>query len=554
MHVNSQSSSLGIQKMLPRSLGTRMLLLMMGLLILLVGATGFIGNQVVTGILNEYIGRAALNVSKTVSLTGVVQQGLKQLQSQEIQQYAERVRQATGASFVVVGDHEGKRYSHPVPERIGKYMVGGDNEQALVHGQSYISRAVGTLGPSLRGKVPIFSSAGEIIGVVSVGYLIETMRDVIQPYQQRLLLWIFGLFGVGALGTWLIAREVKRSIFGLEPYEIAGLYRERTALLESIREGIIAINEKGEVTVMNQQAAQILGFTPEEALGKPIEMMLPETRMLEVLKTGKGEHDQEMLIQEEEVIVNRVPILEQKHVSGVVSSFRRAQDIDRLVQELTSIREYSQALRAQTHEYSNKLHTLAGLIQIGATKEALELIGRESSGYNALLRQLSDQIQDPFLSAIIVGKYHRAMELKTQLELDPESWMSNIGHSSRSEKIVTILGNLMENALEASASEEGQKKVSLSMTDVGNELIFEVEDSGPGISEGQQKTIFDEGFSTKTGTGRGIGLQLVQKNLIQLDGHLTIGESSLGGARFTAYIPKTIINGESNEHPGPDRG
>ncbi|MBI13668.1 MAG: sensor histidine kinase [SAR324 cluster bacterium] len=554
MHVNSQSSSLGIQKMLPRSLGTRMLLLMMGLLILLVGATGFIGNQVVTGILNEYIGRTALNVSKTVSLTGVVQQGLKQLQSQEIQQYAERVRQATGASFVVVGDHEGKRYSHPVPERIGKYMVGGDNEQALVHGQSYISRAVGTLGPSLRGKVPIFSSAGKIIGVVSVGYLIETMRDVIQPYQQRLLLWIFGLFGVGALGTWLIAREVKRSIFGLEPYEIAGLYRERTALLESIREGIIAINEKGEVTVMNQQAAQILGFTPEEALGKPIEMMLPETRMLEVLKTGKGEHDQEMLIQEEEVIVNRVPILEQEHVSGVVSSFRRAQDIDRLVQELTSIREYSQALRAQTHEYSNKLHTLAGLIQIGATKEALELIGRESSGYNALLRQLSDQIQDPFLSAIIVGKYHRAMELKTQLELDPESWMSNIGHSSRSEKIVTILGNLIENALEASASEEGQKKVSLSMTDVGNELIFEVEDSGSGISEEQQKTIFDEGFSTKTGTGRGIGLQLVQKNLIQLDGHLTIGESSLGGARFTAYIPKTIINGESNEHPGPDRG
>ena len=464
------------------------------------------------------------------------------------------MRKATGASFVVVGDHEGKRYSHPVPERIGKYMVGGDNEQALVHGQSYISRAVGTLGPSLRGKVPIFSSAGEIIGVVSVGYLIETMRDVIQPYQQRLLLWIFGLFGVGALGTWLIAREVKRSIFGLEPYEIAGLYRERTALLESIREGIIAINEKGEVTVMNQQAAQILGFTPEEALGKPIEMMLPETRMLEVLKTGKGEHDQEMLIQEEEVIVNRVPILEQENVSGVVSSFRRAQDIDRLVQELTSIREYSQALRAQTHEYSNKLHTLAGLIQLGATKEALELIGRESSGYNALLRQLSDQIQDPFLSAIIVGKYHRAMELKTQLELDPESWMSNIGHSSRSEKIVTILGNLIENALEASASEEGQKKVSLSMTDVGNELIFEVEDSGSGISEEQQKAIFDEGFSTKTGTGRGIGLQLVQKNLIQLDGHLTIGESSLGGARFTAYIPKNIINGERNEHPGPDRG
>ena len=113
---------------------------------------------------------------------------------------------------------------------------------------------------------------------------------------------------------------------------------------------------------------RILGFTPEDAVGKPIVKLLPETRMLEVLKTGRGEYDQEMMIKEEEVIVNRVPILEKEHVSGVVSSFRRAQDIDRLVQELTSIREYSQALRAQTHEYSNKLHTLAGLIQIGATK------------------------------------------------------------------------------------------------------------------------------------------------------------------------------------------
>ncbi len=171
-------------------------------------------------------------------------------------------------------------------------------------------------------KCPFSQAEGEILGVVSVGYLIETVQDVIQPYQQRLLFWILGLFAVGALGTWFIAREVKRSIFGLEPYEIAGLYRERTALLESIREGIIAINEKGDVTVMNHQAAQILGFSPEDALGRPIEELLPETRMLEVLKTGKGEYDQEMLIEEEEVVVNRVPILEQDHVTGVVSSFR----------------------------------------------------------------------------------------------------------------------------------------------------------------------------------------------------------------------------------------
>ena len=174
MLPNPTPSYSAFQKWLPRSLGKRMLLLMMGLLVLLVCATGFIGNQIVTGILNEYIGRVALNVSRSVSLSPIVSQGLIQLEPDGIQRYAESVREATGASFVVVGDYEGKRYSHPVPERIGKYMVGGDNERALVQGQSYVSIAVGTLGPSLRGKVPIFSSGGEILGVVSVGYLIET--------------------------------------------------------------------------------------------------------------------------------------------------------------------------------------------------------------------------------------------------------------------------------------------------------------------------------------------------------------------------------------------
>lgn len=139
--------------------------------------------------------------------------------------------------------------------------------------------------------------------MVSVGYLIETVQDVIKPYQQGLLLCIFGLISVGSLGTWFIAREVKRSIFGLEPFEIAGLYRERSALLESIREGFIAINGKGEVTVMNQQASSILGFSPEEGIGRPIKEMLPQTRMPEVLETGEGQFDQEMLIGNNEVIV-----------------------------------------------------------------------------------------------------------------------------------------------------------------------------------------------------------------------------------------------------------
>jgi len=154
--------------LLPRTLHGRMLLLMFLLLGALVSITWLMVSMLVSSILEEYIGRNALNVSKTVSLTTVVHEGLKNKNSTQIQLYAESVRKATGARFVVVGDHEGRRYSHPVPERIGKLMVGGDNPRALERGEAYVSKAVGTLGPSMRGKVPIFANSGKVIGVVDI--------------------------------------------------------------------------------------------------------------------------------------------------------------------------------------------------------------------------------------------------------------------------------------------------------------------------------------------------------------------------------------------------
>lgn len=525
--------------LLPRTLHGRMLLLMFLLLGALVSITWLMVSMLVSSILEEYIGRNALNVSKTVSLTTVVHEGLKNKNSTQIQLYAESVRKATGARFVVVGDHEGRRYSHPVPERIGKLMVGGDNPRALERGEAYVSKAVGTLGPSMRGKVPIFANSGKVIGVVSVGYLQETVESVTEGYLQRVLLWVFGLFLLGGIGTWLIARNVKQSIFGLEPVEIARLFRERNAILDSIREGVVAINDKGQVTMLDHEAAKILKIPPESGIGTSIESILPQTRMLEVLKSGEEQFDQEMIIGGIEVIVNRVPIWQNDRVAGVVSSFRRKDEIDRMAQELTQIQEYSEVLRTQTHEYSNKLHTLAGLIQLGSHQEALDLIGRETSGYQELLGTLAETVPEPLLSAIILGKYNRAQELRIIFQLDPESRMIDIPKKINREKIVTILGNLLENALEAAQENtSGKRMVQLSMTDFGNDLIFEVEDSGSGIEDESVDLSLQHGFTTKSGTGRGIGLSLVHENLKYLGGHLTVVRSSLGGMRFTIYIPK----------------
>jgi sensor histidine kinase regulating citrate/malate metabolism len=261
--------------------------------------------------------------------------------------------------------------------------------------------------------------------------------------------------------------------------------------------------------------------------------------MLEVLESGEEQFDQEMMIGDIEVVVNRVPIWQNERVTGVVSSFRRKQEIDRMAQELTQIQEYSEALRTQTHEYSNKLHTLAGLIQLGSHKEALDLIGRETSGYQEVLGTLAVTVPEPLLSAIILGKYNRAQELRINFKLDPESRMIDIPENISREKIVTILGNLLENAIEAALENtSGELTVQLSMTDFGNDLIFEVEDSGTGVEVESVDLLLQHGFTTKSGAGRGIGLSLVLQNLEYLGGHLTVVRSSLGGMRFTIYIPK----------------
>jgi sensor histidine kinase regulating citrate/malate metabolism len=531
-----------------------MLLLMTLLLALLVTSTLLITSVLVTSILEEYIGRTALNVSRAVSLSREVREGVLRQDSDTVQRYAEAVRLATGARFVVVGDQEGRRLSHPVPERIGKLMVGGDNTRALEEGEAYVSAATGTLGPSLRGKVPVFGNEGEVIGVVSVGYLQDTVQDVTERYLQRVLLWVGGLFLAGWLGTWFISRAVKRSIFGLEPEEIARLFRERNAILSSVREGILAINPAGEVTVLNEPAAELLQLRPDQALRQPIVALLPQTRLLEVLKSGEAQYDQETVIHGVEVIVNRLPMWEDHRVVGVVASFRRKQDIDRLVQELTQVQEYSEVLRAQTHEYSNKLHTLAGLIQLGSNREALELIGSETSGYQALLTTLNETVPDPLLSALILGKYNRGRELKVRLHVDAESRMSLIPPSVNREKLVSILGNLLENALEAAQDPDCERHEAwLSMSDYGKDLIFEVEDSGKGIAPKAFQELFERGVSTKTGVDRGIGLWLVQHHLEYLQGHLEVENSGLGGMRITVYIPKTP-NIEAHEIAGSDRG
>jgi two-component system CitB family sensor kinase len=487
------------------------------------------------------LGKRATHVAKTVATTPEI---VEAFQTDKpwliIQPIVERIRLETDAEFIVVGNIQGVRYSHPIPARIGKEMVGGDNERALVFGETYTSKAVGSLGPSLRGKTPIRDTSGKIIGIVSVGFLLDDIDLLVHSYGMPILWIALSAIFIGIMGSLLLSRNIKRILFNLEPEEISALYKERNAVLQSVREGIIVANKEGRIALVNQAAYEILSLQPEEqVIGRHILEVVANSSMLAVLQSGEEQLDRQMELRGKTIIVNRLPVKDGDEVIGVVSSFRLKSEIDQLTEELSQVKRYTEALRAQTHEYNNFLYALSGLLQLESYSEALELIHKETESHQDFVQLIMRKFKDPWLGGILLGFYNRAKELKIQFQVDRESSLKAIPAYLDQSHLVSILGNLITNALESvEKNEEDDKIVRFFVTDLGDDVVFEIEDSGPGIHDENISCIFRKGYTTKSGEKRGYGLAKVEELVQEMDGSLAVEKGQWGGALFIVVLPK----------------
>lgn len=526
-------------------LQTRLMLALVFVVLLQSFISGSFTLHYIKVVLEDRIGEQALQLSRVVSALPQVRQGLIVRDVNLIQPLAESIRKETDARFIVVGDLEGIRFSHPITDRIGKKRVGGDNQRAIDKKESYVSKAVGSLGPSMRGKSPVLDDQGSVIGVTSVGYMLDSVGETVTGYQNSVILIVIGSLFISMLVGMAISKHFKRVLFGLEPEEIARLFEERNATLETVREGIISIDREGIITTFNKTAVDTLNLPNEQSLtGQDIRQVLPDSDMWSVLESGEAEHDREIWVNGQSLIVNRLPVTVNGQTTGVVSSFRPKGELELLTRQLSQIEQYAETLRSQSHEYANKLHTIAGLIQIDAKDQALDLIGQESKGVQELVHLLVDAVPDPIVAGCILGKFNRARELGLELVVDQESHMVDIPQQLPREHLVTMLGNLLDNAFEATRlnlkrKEGGDRSIKLTMSDYGNDLIFEIEDSGEGIPVEQQQRIFEKGVSTKMEDGHGYGLFLVDAILRELNGQISVHNIENGGGRVIIYLPKS---------------
>ena len=483
---------------------------------------------------DEESGQRALAVAQAVAANPEIARALEGPDpAAVIQPIAERVRVATRAEFIVVGDMHLIRRSHPNPAEIGRHMVGEDND-AVLAGRESITHARGTLGPSVRGKAPVLGADGRQVGVVSVGFLVQGVRD----HALRLLLLLSGAaavaLGLGLVGSWLLSGHVKRQMLGMEPLEIAFATRQQAAILEAIREGIIAVDASDRIVSCNREAKKILG-EDRDLVGRDVRSVFPATRLPEVLRNGEAQYDQPAIIGHSLVVANRVPVTLNGRIIGVVASFREKLDLDHLESRLAPIDRYVDELRSQRHEFMNKLHLVLGLLHVGDTDGAKEVIEQVSEEHRRAVQFYLARLHDPAIVGILVGKTHRAGELGIQLTVSDDSFVS--GSCPHREAVVTMLGNTIENAFEAlRARRDGKAEIVVRLKEADGGLAVEVQDNGPGIPAELQAHVFEQGTTTK-GQGRGLGLALVSRLVTGAGGTIAC-ESGDQGTTLRATLPR----------------
>ncbi|MEO3887541.1 sensor histidine kinase [Nonomuraea sp. B5E05] len=509
------------------SLGTQLFALQMVIVLLAVGGTGGVWAEHTRDQLASLHQQRALAIAQSVAALPQVREAFKLSEPETVlQPLAMSVQQETGADYVVIANTDQKRYAHPNASLIGR-QLSTDGSTVLRTGRSWVGKETGTIGTTVRGKTPIRDEYGDIIGLVSVGVLETTVISQVVDALPPLIWTALAVLLAGLALAALITARVRRQTFGLEPREIAALLEQREGVLHGVKEGVLALDLGGRVTLVNDAARELLGDVGADLTGMPV-----SERMRDVLGGADPGEDRVVLHGDRVLVLNRTPVSVRGHHRGWVVTLRDRTELIHLARELDDASSATEALRAQAHEFANRMHTVVGLLELGEHEAAIGFITRTTGGsYAAGLRE---RVQDPTLAALLLAKSAEAAERGATLVLSDDSTVP-VGLLGDPQDAVLVVGNLVANAIDALDGAEGTIEVSVRADHDG--LRVRVGDSGPGIAPGLVEEVFREGFTTKAAQSgpRGLGLALTRQACLRRGGWVRV--TNADGAVFTALLP-----------------
>ncbi|MDZ4093257.1 MAG: sensor histidine kinase [Arthrobacter sp.] len=474
-----------------------------------------------------------------------------------LQPYALNVMEDAEADFITIMAPDRTRWTHPRDEELGKPYIGSID--GALNGQVFTEITAGTLGPSVRTIAPVKDADGTVRALVAAGVTVRTVDIAISGRLPALVAIGLALLAAGSVASWLLGRYLRQVTRGWGPEQLAQLFAYYESVLHSVREGVILIDPKGKVVMYNDQAAELLGLAPRasDGAGAASDGRQPEAPALaelplapslrELFESGRTALDEIHLTGSRILVVNQGPAVGPgpaagrtgAAVYGTVATIRDRTEIESLGSELETMRTLSDALRAQTHEHANRLHTIVSLMELGRGTEALDFATQDLELSQRLTDDVVSSLEEPVLGALIMGKAAEAHERGVELTLNTAGAGSGpAGVSGLAvQDLVAILGNLLDNAIDAAAEAPAPRLVELTVEASAGALEITVEDSGPGIDPEAVEDIFRHGFSTKTPGpfGRGLGLALVRQAVQRLGGTMTI--TSPAGALFRVTLP-----------------
>ncbi|HEX6024311.1 MAG TPA: sensor histidine kinase, partial [Solirubrobacter sp.] len=494
-----------------RSLAGRLLVLQLTVVAVTVAAGALITVLVARERTETAARDRSLTVARTVAALPEIPQALQQRDpSASLQPLAERLRDQARVSFITIMRPDGIRFTHPTPSLIGKRFVG--TYAPAARGETVIETTKGTLGRSVRVVIPAREN-GEVVALVSVGVLTEAIGDEVAALLPGLIGLAALVLAAGSALSLLLARRVKRQTLGLEPQEITTLYAHHDATLHALREGVVVFDEHGRTALVNDEAEKLLGTTEldPESLGD----------------------DTPLIAGDRVLLASARRVTREGRTIGTVVTLRDRTEVETLARELGATKALADALRAQTHEAANRLHVIAGLVELGRTEEAIELAGSEAASAQDLLGRLGEGIEEPVLVALLLGKTANARERGVTLRVEPGA---RLCAGFPPTELATIVGNLIDNALDALGPDR-EGTVTVTLNDDGTNATIVIRDDGPGLAPEMLDSAFEPGVTTKPPgpVGRGLGLALVRRAVAALGGSVTVRNDN--GAVFTVTLP-----------------